>query len=82
VVALPGGRVAPAWPQPADHAYAYVGTYTPNGGGIYLFRIDRATAALTQLQVVDGIRNPASIPRLVNSRASERCSRGAVPRPM
>jgi 6-phosphogluconolactonase len=39
--------------------YAYVGTYTPNGGGIYLFRIDRASAALTQLQVVDGIRNPS-----------------------
>ncbi len=40
-------------------AYAYVGTYTPNGGGIYLFRIDRASGALTQLQVVDGIRNPS-----------------------
>ncbi len=38
--------------------YAYVGTYTPNGGGIYLFRLDPATAALTQLQVVDDIRNP------------------------
>jgi len=39
--------------------YAYVGTYTPNGGGIYLFRIDRATAALTQIQVVDDIKNPS-----------------------
>ncbi|HWJ37102.1 MAG TPA: lactonase family protein [Steroidobacteraceae bacterium] len=39
-------------------AYAYVGTYTPNGGGIYLFRIDRASGELTQLQVVDDIRNP------------------------
>ena len=38
--------------------YAYVGTYTPNGGGIYLFRIERATAALMQMQVVDDIRNP------------------------
>jgi 6-phosphogluconolactonase len=35
-----------------------VGTYTPNGGGIYLFRIDPVTAALTQLQIVDDIRNP------------------------
>jgi len=39
--------------------YAYVGTYTPNGGGIYLFRIDRATAALMQMQVVDDIKNPS-----------------------
>jgi 6-phosphogluconolactonase len=39
--------------------YAYVGTYTPNGGGIYLFRVERATAALMQMQVVDDIRNPS-----------------------
>ena len=39
--------------------YAYVGTYTPNGGGIYLFSLDLETAALTQLQVVDDIRNPS-----------------------
>jgi 6-phosphogluconolactonase (cycloisomerase 2 family) len=39
-------------------AYAYVGTYTPNGGGIYLFRIDRTSGALMQLQLVDDIRNP------------------------
>ncbi len=36
-----------------------MGTYTPNGGGIYLFRLDEATAALTQLQVFDDIRNPS-----------------------
>jgi 6-phosphogluconolactonase len=39
--------------------YAFVGTYTPNGGGIYLFRIDGETGALTQLQIVDDIRNPS-----------------------
>jgi 6-phosphogluconolactonase len=39
--------------------YAYVGTYTPNGGGIYLFRIDPVTAALTQLQVIDDVKNPS-----------------------
>ncbi len=43
----------------AGVAYAYVGTYTPNGGGIYLFRIDRSSGALTQLQVTDDIRNPS-----------------------
>jgi len=31
----------------------------PNGGGIYLFRFDPSSAALTQLQVVDDIRNPS-----------------------
>jgi 6-phosphogluconolactonase (cycloisomerase 2 family) len=39
--------------------YAYVGTYTPNGGGIYLCGIDRASGALTQLQLIDDIRNPS-----------------------
>ncbi len=48
---------------PADAAsgilYAYVGTYTPNGGGIYLFRVDRTSGALLQVQVVDDTRNPS-----------------------
>jgi 6-phosphogluconolactonase (cycloisomerase 2 family) len=44
---------------PQGNRYAYVGSYTPNGGGIYLFRVDAATAALTQLQVIDDIRNPS-----------------------
>lgn len=44
---------------PPQICNAYVGTYTPNGGGIYLFRIDRASGALTQLQVIDDIRNPS-----------------------
>jgi 6-phosphogluconolactonase len=48
----------PGAPVPPIYHYAYVGTYTPNGGGIYLFRLDPATAALTQLQVIDDIRNP------------------------
>lgn len=52
-----GAPEAPA--PPASYEYAYVGTYTPNGGGIYLFRIDKASGALTQLQVVDDIRNPS-----------------------
>jgi 6-phosphogluconolactonase len=44
---------------PPGFFYAYVGTYTPNGGGIYLFRVERATAALMQMQVVDDIKNPS-----------------------
>jgi 6-phosphogluconolactonase len=55
-----GAAPVPATVSRAAYAYAYafVGTYTPNGGGIYLFRIDRASGALTQLQVFDDIRNP------------------------
>ena len=44
---------------PSGFVNAYVGTYTPNGGGIYLFRVDRATGALAQVQVVDDIHNPS-----------------------
>jgi 6-phosphogluconolactonase len=43
---------------PPGYAYAYVGTYTPNGGGIYLFRVDGASGALSQIHVFDDIRNP------------------------
>ena len=48
-----------AAPPAQDYRYAYVGSYTPNGGGIYLFRLDPATAAMTQLQLIDDIRNPS-----------------------
>ena len=53
-----GARAAAVNPAPAAGCVAYVGTYTPNGGGIYLFRQDAASGALTQLQVLDDIRNP------------------------
>jgi 6-phosphogluconolactonase len=53
-----GARAAAVIPAPAAGCVAYVGTYTPNGGGIYLFRQDAASGALTQLQVIDDIRNP------------------------
>ena len=45
--------------SPVAYSYAYVGTYTPNGGGIYLFRMERSSGALTQLKVFDDIRNPS-----------------------
>ena len=55
----PATRLAPAaQTATAAYAYAFVGTYTPNGGGIYLFRMDLASGALTQLQVFGDIRNP------------------------
>jgi 6-phosphogluconolactonase len=56
----PAAQAAPAaGAGPAAYAYAYVGTYTPNGGGIYLFRLDKASGAMAQLQVFDDIRNPS-----------------------
>ena len=45
--------------QTASATYAYVGTYTPNGGGIYLFHVDPVSGALTQMHVFDDIRNPS-----------------------
>ena len=56
----PATHAAPAAAAaPAGYAYAYVGTYTPNGGGIYLFRLDKASGAMLQMQVFDDIRNPS-----------------------
>ena len=58
-LATPGAAAADgAGVTAAGAVFAYVGSYTPNGGGIYLFRMDLAAGAFTQLQVVDGIRNP------------------------
>jgi len=56
-LAAPRLRAAPA--AAAQTLYAYVGTYTPNGGGIYLFSVDAASGALEQLQVLDDLRNPS-----------------------
>ena len=58
-LAYPVTRDAALAAGPSGFFYAYVGTYTPNGGGIYLFRVDRATAALLQMQVVGDIKNPS-----------------------
>jgi len=40
---------------------AYAGCYTPNGGGIYLFKVDLRTGALTQVKLFAGIVNPSWI---------------------
>jgi 6-phosphogluconolactonase (cycloisomerase 2 family) len=58
-LAYPFVRDAAPAAGPPGFFHAYVGTYTPNGGGIYLFHIDRATASLLQMQVVDDIKNPS-----------------------
>src|SRR5215510_5070689 len=38
---------------------AYVGTYTPNGQGIYKFRVDESSGALTQIKVFPSSVNPS-----------------------
>jgi 6-phosphogluconolactonase len=40
---------------------AFVGTYTPNGGGIYSFDVDPVTGAMHQRELFEGIRNPSWI---------------------
>jgi 6-phosphogluconolactonase (cycloisomerase 2 family) len=52
-------RAAMGEAQAPSPTYAFVGTYTPNGGGIYLFQVDPVSGALTQLHVFDDIRNPS-----------------------
>jgi 6-phosphogluconolactonase len=60
LLAAPVGfaRAANAPVKEAASVYAYVGTYTPNGGGIYLFRVDPVSGAMTQLRVFDDVQNP------------------------
>ena len=38
---------------------AYVGTYTPNGQGIYLFSVDESSGALKQIKVFPSTTNPS-----------------------
>src|SRR5438270_13454582 len=41
--------------------HAYVGSYTPNGQGIYLFQVNLATGALTLIKVFPSTTNPSWI---------------------
>ncbi len=50
-----------AAPRPTGTILAYVGTYTPNGQGIYLFSMDPATGTLTQIKVAATIPSPSWI---------------------
>src|SRR6266568_345952 len=38
---------------------AYVGAYTPNGQGIYLFSMNVSTGALTQIKVAAAVQSPS-----------------------
>ncbi len=54
VTAIP--RSASAW---GGQVIAYVGTYTPNGQGIYLYSVDPSTGALTQISVAAMVPSPS-----------------------
>jgi 6-phosphogluconolactonase len=51
--------------QPSDHQkgggklLAYVGTYTPNGQGIYLFSVDESSGFLSPIKVFPSTANPS-----------------------
>src|SRR5258708_7176322 len=50
----------PAWAKKTNPTIlAYVGAYTPNGQGIYLFSLDLATGDLTQIKVAAAIPSPS-----------------------
>ena len=40
---------------------AYIGTYTPNGGGIYLYQVNLANGALTKIKLFPSTVNPSWI---------------------
>jgi 6-phosphogluconolactonase (cycloisomerase 2 family) len=44
---------------PGGSVMFYAGTYTPNGQGIYLFRLDLGSGALTQLKVAAAVASPS-----------------------
>ena len=58
---LAGASVRPtaaATPAAVRRERVYVGTYTPNGGGVHVFDFDTRTGALSPVTVMRGIANP------------------------
>ncbi|HEV2678043.1 MAG TPA: lactonase family protein [Aliidongia sp.] len=58
---VPKALAATVAAQGGGGVLAYAGCYTPNGGGIYQFRINLATGALTQANLFPGVPNPSWI---------------------
>jgi 6-phosphogluconolactonase len=56
--------------QPAGGILVYVGTYTSNNRaeGMYVYRLDPASGALTRLQLVTGVDNPSFLAFHPNGR--------------
>ena len=59
--ALTVAPMTPFYAQAASSGsmLAYIGSYTPNGQGIYLFSLDLATGDLTQIKVAAAIPSPS-----------------------
>jgi 6-phosphogluconolactonase len=45
----------------APALFAYVGTYNPNGEGVYLFKVDSQSGALSRVKVVSTLPNAAQL---------------------
>jgi 6-phosphogluconolactonase len=59
-MASAAARGVPAWAkQSSATILAYVGAYTPNGQGIYLFSVDLSTGDLTQVKVAAAVPSPS-----------------------
>jgi 6-phosphogluconolactonase (cycloisomerase 2 family) len=63
--ALAAAPAAPALAEDEGHSHqsilAYVGSYTPNGQGIYLMSLDLSSGTLTQVKVAAAIPSPSWI---------------------
>ncbi|MBW7981646.1 lactonase family protein [Enterobacillus tribolii] len=47
--------------NPAPARFAYVGTYNPNGEGVYLMKVDPASGALSKVKTVSTLPNAAQM---------------------
>ncbi|WP_145574885.1 lactonase family protein [Yersinia alsatica] len=47
--------------QTANKSFAYVGTYNPNGEGVYRLQVDTQTGELTEKTLVSSLANPAQL---------------------
>lgn len=54
-------RPVPAFQSGEGPFLAYVGTYTDRGKGIYLFRMNRSTGALTQVKTFENTPSPSAL---------------------
>ena len=61
LAAATSGKVAYGDPGSRGSVLLYVGAYTPNGQGIYLFSMDLSSGALTQIKVAAAISSPSWI---------------------
>ena len=59
--ALAASWAAPVRAQASDAYFVYIGTYTGRGQGIYVYRMDPASARLTLVTTATGVSNPSFV---------------------